>query len=71
MYTTEDIIYLAGLFDGDGTVSISLQDMKAPWRAFPTLIIANNSIEVMDWLDERFEGRVRPQRGKAHEFTSI
>jgi len=68
MYTEEDIIYLAGLFDCDGTVSVSLQDMKAPWRAFPTLLIANNDIGVMDWLALRFQGRVRAQRGKAHEF---
>ena len=68
MYTQEDIIYLAGLFDGDGTVSVSLQDMKAPWRAFPTLLIANNEIDVMEWLNLRFQGRVRAQRGKAHEF---
>ncbi len=68
-YSTADIIYLAGLFDGDGTVSLSITDKDAMWRASPYLEITNNSYEVMEWLNERFPGRLRDRPGRAHNFT--
>ena len=68
-YSTTDIIYLAGLFDGDGSVSLLMGDTSAPWRVFPYLVITNNSYDAMVWLDERFPGRVRRAKVRAHTFT--
>lgn len=68
-YTETDIIYLAGLFDGDGSVSLHMAETDAPWRVFPYLMITNNSYDVMEWLAERFPGRVRKVKERAHTFT--
>ena len=45
----EEVAYLAGIIDGEGTISI----MKRGNNFFPTVSIANTSKELMDWCKNR------------------
>lgn len=52
----EELAYAAGLFDGEG--SISLVRQKNNRSHSPQLSIASTDREVLDWLQERFGGSI-------------
>lgn len=55
--------YLAGLFDGEGTFTISKGRRKGyPDYSFEEIYITNSNKEIMDWLVENFGGSVRITR---------
>jgi hypothetical protein len=62
----EDVAYLAGLIDGEGTVSLIHERPGAKFR-HPCVSIASTSIELLDWLG----GNVRSKKTyQAHHKTS-
>lgn len=55
--------YIAGLFDGEGTFTISKGRRKGyPDYSFEEIYITNSNKEVMDWLVGNFGGSVRITR---------
>ncbi len=54
-----DIIYLAGMVDGDGSISITKQQYnERRCRHNLSLSVTNCSKELVDWIRERWEGHV-------------
>jgi len=55
------IIYLAGLFDGEGCITIGKHQLRG-YRKKPefslTLSISNTHKEVLEWVKENFKGQV-------------
>jgi hypothetical protein len=55
--------YLAGLFDGEGSFTISnLVRHDRPAYAFREIFITNTNVKIMDWLSKNFGGKVRVSR---------
>jgi len=65
--TADDWKYLAGLFDGEGCVTVSIVERKSDSRGGKagtkimncSLRIANNDPRVLLWLEQNFGGKVR------------
>ena len=67
--TTEEISYMAGVVDGEGCIGIS--KMKGNYnkaqrivnpRYVLTLVVTNTSTKLMEWLTEKFYGRIHPRK---------
>jgi hypothetical protein len=56
MANMEEIAYTAGLFDGEG--SISLVRQKNNRSHSPQVAVASTDYEVLDWLQKRFGGSI-------------
>jgi hypothetical protein len=56
MIDKNELAYTAGLFDGEG--SISLVRSKKTRTHSPQVSIASNDREVLDWCQERFGGSI-------------
>jgi hypothetical protein len=60
MWSNEQLAYFAGIFDGEGHLSIELQRAEKTCRKkdYYTLrmIIANTNLEVIEWLVKHFGG---------------
>ncbi|MEK7275975.1 MAG: LAGLIDADG family homing endonuclease, partial [Chloroflexota bacterium] len=54
MTTSLDKAYAAGLFDGEG--SITLTRTRRVRLPSPQVSVASNDLEVLEWLRERFGG---------------
>ena len=76
--TTENLAYLAGLLDGDG--SITLKRVNKHKASFKLLIfVANTNMPVLKWIQNKFGGKIyvydrqdgiRKPLGKWHTFTN-
>ena len=56
MATKEELAYTAGLFDGEG--SITLVRQKSNRSPSPQVAIASTDFEVLGWLQKRFGGSI-------------
>jgi hypothetical protein len=56
--------YLAGIFDGEGTVYIFLRDKESHFTSLSTAI-SNTSLPLMRWLIKNFGGRFSLSSSKA------
>jgi len=73
-----DWIYLAGLFDGEGCVTVSIVERKTDSRSGKagtrmlnmSLRIANNDPRVLLWLENNFGGKVRQHGGGGPQRNS-
>lgn len=71
----DDWKYIAGLFDGEGCVTISIVTRKTGkdtgQRVFnASLRIANNDPRVLLWLEKSFGGKVRAHSGsRSHSWV--
>ena len=56
--TRDEIVYLAGIIDGEGSVTIVARDDPRTTRTQfqPRVLIFNTNAELMDWIQERFGG---------------
>jgi hypothetical protein len=64
--TQEDIIYLAGIVDGEGSIGIDVGKPRGRMRSpnhFLRLQISNTYAPLIRWIEARFGGRATPQRG--------
>jgi hypothetical protein len=59
----EDIIYFAGLFDGEGCIGSTVP--KSGWPCI-CLDVGQSKREVLDWIQERWSGRVRLGKNAFH-----
>jgi hypothetical protein len=65
MPTAVDFSYLAGIIDGEGTITVSRQPRSTCRRPYfcPRVLVSNTSEALMTWIAERFPvGRVRVGR---------
>lgn len=77
-YKLEHIIYLAGMVDADGSISISRNApetvrngrLKNP-RYVLHLSVVNTSMELMEWLVSTFGGVYRPRRMTRPEHQRV
>ena len=64
--TREDIAYAAGLFDGEGCVSITVSGRNKNRPSYRVqVIVASTDKQVLDWLKERWRGNVYSQKRDA------
>ena len=54
-----DLSYLAGIIDGEGTVTINHINQGNIYRIF--LVVTNTNKSLMDWLVKNFGGNVSPR----------
>lgn len=76
--TTDKIIYLAGIIDADGCISIGkmkgrynkTQRIANP-RYVLTVTVTNTCEKLMNWLAENFGGRIKPRKqvSPKHKIT--
>lgn len=59
-YTTEDLIYFAGFFDGESHIALQ----KQPTGYGIRFDICNSDTNVLKWIVEKFGGHVTPQSEK-------
>ena len=55
--SSEELAYIAGIVDGEGTITISKQS-KHRGAFYPRISVANTSKVLLDWLNERISGAV-------------
>jgi hypothetical protein len=62
----EKIIYLAGIFDGEGTIAIVKNKPGGKRHIYncPRLIITNTNLNLMLWLKKNFGGNIRTIKPK-------
>jgi hypothetical protein len=64
-YKDTDIAYLAGLIDGEGTISCSSQTLKTGQIALnKVLSIFNTNLVLISWITTRFGGVVHSRKRK-------
>ena len=53
--------YLAGLFDGEGTFTISNSPPRnnSPSYAFKEIYVTNTNLEVLEWIKDKLDGSIR------------
>jgi hypothetical protein len=69
MPTSEDFAYLAGMIDGEGTITLHRhrQHKRIDWQYRPRVLVVNTHRGVLDSLGQRFGGKVTIQT--RHEFN--
>jgi hypothetical protein len=58
--------YLAGIIDGEGTVSLE-RSPNGRFLVCPTVQIANSSPALFDWIEREFKGCRRHKRGRTYK----
>lgn len=61
---TESLIYMAGIVDGEGTITVD-------GEARPRIIVANSSVVLMEWIAETFGGRLHRQRTRSPKHKPV
>ena len=61
----QDIIYLAGIIDGEGSFYIG-QDAKRERNFNSRIVIVNTDIKLIDWLHKTFGGLVYSRKSIKH-----
>ncbi len=60
--TTQERAYLAGIIDGEGTITLS--SAHGNETSSPKVSVANNSLQLMQWIKTKTGSGVLSQRGK-------
>jgi hypothetical protein len=61
-----DLAYLAGVIDGEGTVTLTKNNKRDPFRRI-SVSVSNTDLDLIEWLHAEFGGKVRIRaRQKAH-----
>lgn len=78
MFDREKIIYLAGIIDGEGTVSLEIQNANKTCRKTDyyavRLLVTNTNKRLIDWCHENFGGTIRartkhPKRKQCYNWS--
>ena len=56
--TSEDLSYLAGIIDGEGTFNIYRKQVRDRWKYTARIYVVNTDKRLIDWLQETFGGLV-------------
>lgn len=51
LYNPEDLAYIAGFIDGEGTVSLKKNGIRWP-TVLPYILITNTNLEVLEWIQK-------------------
>lgn len=66
MFNHDDIVYLAGIIDGEGSILIEIQTKRPPIRKIDyyaiRLLVVNTNLELMNWLENKFKGKVHKRK---------
>ena len=65
----EDLIYLAGLFDADGSLGIYSRTRNKK-ELMPRFNISNTNQDIIYWLKETFGGYITTQKSKNHRHKT-
>lgn len=65
--------YLAGLFDGEGTFTISNSPPRngSPSYAFREVYVTNTNLEVLEWLKSKLGGTIRITRHSGKGWKDV
>lgn len=63
MHTREELAYLAGIVDGEGTIQIIKQSNKGsvPYHT-AALYVTNSDMRLLEWIQSRFGGNITKAR---------
>lgn len=64
------LAYLAGIIDGEGTITLTKQSTGASFRSIE-LTVSNTHKGLIDWLRAEFGGRVRIRRGRKSHYKPL
>ena len=69
MAAMEELAYTAGLFDGEGSISLVRQNNNRSHS--PQAAVASTDLEVLCWLQKRFGGSIvtKPPRKEHHSVS--
>lgn len=59
---SNELAYLAGLMDGEGTISIYKHWCNRKWWLSPEIIISNTNLALLEWIQTGYDGWIRPQK---------
>lgn len=68
-YTNEDLAYLAGFIDGDGSIFIAKHTQNGISNYEPRISISNGCKTTLEWIKNKFGGNIN-NNYKAGDFTS-
>ena len=64
-----DIKYLAGFFDGEGSISIIFRQYKNGARGYQVLVqISNTNLSILEIFKEKFGGQIRPLKKMMSQY---
>ena len=69
MVTEQELAYVAGFFDGEGWVGISVRDSHKAYKYYVLdMTITNTNLEILEWIQECFGGYIvdKPKREVHH-----
>ena len=67
IWTSEKLSYLAGIIDGEGSISIEIQSQsvrhnrKCDYYSLRLLVI-NTNLPLLNWIQSNFGGTIRPRK---------
>lgn len=64
------IPYVAGLFDGDGSISIARESRKKSCSHTLRIKLSSNSFEIVSWMQNNFNGSTRTDEYKIDAFPN-
>jgi len=70
-WTKEQISYLAGIIDGEGSVCIEIQSKSVRWSRkcdyySLRLLVINTYLPMLQWIESIFGGTIRERKGPSH-----
>ncbi len=69
-HTTTDLAYLAGIIDGEGSVSIHSTLARRKFQVYVAqVIVVNSNVPLIDWLHSNFGGMVHVKPSSKTGFT--
>lgn len=79
LWTIEKLSYLAGIIDGEGSISIEIQSQSIRWDRkcdyySLRLLVINTNLPLLNWIQENFGGTIRqrpdvPNRRRCYRWN--
>lgn len=67
MWTIEQLVYLAGIIDGEGTIYIYIRKNNGSIDYFPRFQVVNTNQKLMDWIHQTFGGHLYSKNRSKHD----
>jgi hypothetical protein len=75
VWTVEELAYLAGIIDGEGTICIARgKDSRKVHKHYyyiPHMKVCNTDLELMKWIHETFGGRMNNTRHETDKWHTL
>jgi hypothetical protein len=69
MYNKEDLIYFAGLFDGEGTITLTKKCSKE--NRIPEISIPSTTYELLEFCKSTFGGNIKAKKTYKNHHKKI